>query len=309
MMFAEVAGTQTAVPVYRLLDHEGSLAMTTDGSGNVTGTNLMTPYGETLSSNTSDSFQFAGLYQDPEYGGDHAMFRNYSTEQTRWLRPDPYNGSYDLANPQSFNRYMYVNGNPLAFTDPSGQGIWSVCTADTCSFGPWFPGVLNTVGSVVDIGLFAADFLNDVFGLWGQPPTFNGNVQASQSGKNVPQNPNANCGPMHPCTTVQVNGTNPPPPGTTPSSLPNTLPLSALASWPLNGNFWPGFTKQDGLCTTGPFANSMNSNPAILSCCEAHDACYKQFQCNASSFVGGLPGPCDLICNANVEACIANALF
>ena len=120
-LLAEVAGTQTATPEYRLLDHEGSLVMITDGSGNVTGTNLLMPYGETLASNTtSDPYAFTGLYQDTEYGGDDAWFRNYSTEQDRWLRPDPYNGSYDLMNPQSFNRYMYVNGNPLGYVDPSG---------------------------------------------------------------------------------------------------------------------------------------------------------------------------------------------
>ena len=36
-IIAEVAGNQTAVPEYWLLDHLGSLAMTTDNSGNVTG--------------------------------------------------------------------------------------------------------------------------------------------------------------------------------------------------------------------------------------------------------------------------------
>ncbi len=191
MMFAEAQGANTIS--YRLLNHLGSLAMTTDGSGNVTGSNLMTPYGETLSSNTSDSFQFAGLYQDPEYGGDHAMFRNYSTEQTRWTRPDPYNGSYDLANPQSFNRYMYVNGNPLMYTDPSGLcGPYDLCVD---VWATYLAPEIGPVGAVVD-GLLGLFQLGEVLGWWGGPPQFTGNVQASQSRKNVPQNngtPNQNC--------------------------------------------------------------------------------------------------------------------
>ncbi len=115
--------------------------MTTDGSGNVLGTNLMSPYGETISSTTGDAFQFAGLYQDTEYGGDAATFRNYSTEQVRWLRPDPYNGSYDLTNPQSFNRYTYLNNNPLDGTDPFGTDGDSGCAPGenlTCPISLFF---------------------------------------------------------------------------------------------------------------------------------------------------------------------------
>ena len=36
-IIAEVAGNQGAVPTYRILDHEGTLVATTDGSGNETG--------------------------------------------------------------------------------------------------------------------------------------------------------------------------------------------------------------------------------------------------------------------------------
>jgi RHS repeat-associated protein len=138
-LFAWVLGSQTSIPTYRLVDHLGSLAITTDGSGNVTGTNSLFPYGQVLSSNVGDPYPYAGLAM--MWNGTYrAQYRAYETAPGRWTRPDPYNGSYDLANPQSFNRYVYVMNNPLAFTDPSGLrwnpcgGVnWSVSTSEGSS--------------------------------------------------------------------------------------------------------------------------------------------------------------------------------
>ncbi len=49
--------------------------------------------------------------------------RDYHPTQGRWLTPDPAGlAAVDLTNPQSFNRYAYVLGNPLALVDPLGLG-------------------------------------------------------------------------------------------------------------------------------------------------------------------------------------------
>jgi len=37
------------------------------------------------------------------------------------MSPDPYDGSYNLGNPQSMNRYVYAMNNPLSNVDPSGK--------------------------------------------------------------------------------------------------------------------------------------------------------------------------------------------
>jgi len=36
------------------------------------------------------------------------------------MSPDPYEGSYNFSNPQSFNRYVYAINNPLSNIDPTG---------------------------------------------------------------------------------------------------------------------------------------------------------------------------------------------
>ena len=48
------------------------------------------------------------------------MHRRYNPGSTRFDQPDPYDGSYNLTNPQSFNRYAYVNNDPVNLVDPSG---------------------------------------------------------------------------------------------------------------------------------------------------------------------------------------------
>jgi RHS repeat-associated protein len=58
--------------------------------------------------------------RDAENGSDSAPYRQYASTQGRWLSPDPYNGSYDLTDPQSLNRYTYLMGRPLSAVDSDG---------------------------------------------------------------------------------------------------------------------------------------------------------------------------------------------
>jgi RHS repeat-associated protein len=64
---------------------------------------------------TQDSF--AGLYDTPS--------RELHPGEGRWLSPDPAGlGSVDSSNPQSWNRYSYVQNNPLNAIDPSGRACF-----------------------------------------------------------------------------------------------------------------------------------------------------------------------------------------
>jgi RHS repeat-associated protein len=66
------------------------------------------------------NYKFAGMERDSASGLDRTIFRQYASQYGRWLSPDPYNGSYDVNNPQTMNRYSYVMNNPTSFVDPLG---------------------------------------------------------------------------------------------------------------------------------------------------------------------------------------------
>jgi len=64
--------------------------------------------------------KYALTERDEASGLDHTWFRKNESRAGRWTSPDPYNGSIDIGNPQSLNRYSYVENQPANYADPSG---------------------------------------------------------------------------------------------------------------------------------------------------------------------------------------------
>jgi hypothetical protein len=52
------------------------------------------------------------------------MFRRYNRWWSRFDQPDPFAGSYELIDPQSFNRYAYVQNDPVNSSIRAG---WKRC--------------------------------------------------------------------------------------------------------------------------------------------------------------------------------------
>ena len=48
------------------------------------------------------------------------MMRRYGRTQRRFSQPNPYDGGYDVADPRSLDRYVYVQNDPVNFADPRG---------------------------------------------------------------------------------------------------------------------------------------------------------------------------------------------
>jgi RHS repeat-associated protein len=106
-------------------DHLGSTRVTANASGSVLDDIDYRSFGNPVANygtNQSDNhYLFTGYESDAaDTSTDYATYRNQSYALGRFTRPDPYLGSYDQTNPQSFNRYTYTLNNPLAWTDPTG---------------------------------------------------------------------------------------------------------------------------------------------------------------------------------------------
>lgn len=158
-------GQQIAYRAYdgtTYFDHQdvlGTERMRTDHTGAIASEYASGPWGdgyvanlqENPTGNGQDNLHFAGLDHDSESGTEHAQFRQYSSIQGRWMSPDPYDGSYDMTDPQSLNRYSYVGNMPLSSLDPLGLYMLAPCDnqhLQNCLQAPGVPSQIPTTNGV-----------------------------------------------------------------------------------------------------------------------------------------------------------------
>ena len=99
----------------RLLEKKGT-AMNADRLGSYQGTY---PYGELQGTVGTPGEKFGTYWRDAT-GLDYVVNRYYSSQMGRFLSADPYVASGGLANPGSWNRYAYTQGDPINTNDPVG---------------------------------------------------------------------------------------------------------------------------------------------------------------------------------------------
>jgi RHS repeat-associated protein len=97
----------------------------------------------------NDGDKFATYFGRADTGLDYAVNRYYDSARGRFLTPDPYPVSASVQNPQSWNRYGYVENDRVNFKDPYGL---FVCSAGDPENSPFCP----SSGSMSDAG-FGAD--------------------------------------------------------------------------------------------------------------------------------------------------------
>lgn len=133
---AVIAAAATTDIRWLVADHLGTPRMTIDQTGGLTAVRRhdYLPFGEEIAAGvggrtTSQGYsspdgvriKFAGSERDDEIGLDFMQARHYSSAQGRFTGTDA--GPFMPANPQSWNRYVYVQNSPLKFVDPDGRRL------------------------------------------------------------------------------------------------------------------------------------------------------------------------------------------
>jgi RHS repeat-associated protein len=111
------------------------LLATLPASGNVISRHDYLPFGEELPANVGNANGRTGLRRQRRHcekytgmetdstGLLHTLWRKYDNLAGRWTTANPYNPSMNVTNPQSFNRYTYVNNDPINSVDPAGLAL------------------------------------------------------------------------------------------------------------------------------------------------------------------------------------------
>jgi RHS repeat-associated protein len=81
------------------------------------------PYGEEKTSTGDDREKF-GTYTRDNAGQDYADQRYYAVGAGRFGTPDRSKGAHRGA-PSTWNKYLYVVGDPINFYDPRGREVWN----------------------------------------------------------------------------------------------------------------------------------------------------------------------------------------
>ncbi len=105
------------------------------------------PYGEERNSPQlpNDQVKFATYTRDSATGNDYADQRYYTSTLGRFMSADPYRASTDSKQPQSFDRYGFVWGDPINGADPTG-----LCTLEGVQYPDGLPPCPDTTSTTVN---------------------------------------------------------------------------------------------------------------------------------------------------------------
>ncbi len=159
----DTGGTSTGKKFYHA-DHLGSAIALTDNVTTVVWDRTYFPYGGRFAGELSGPVQNTHQYTGKEFDEDFTQLayygaRYYNPSIGRFMSVDP--AGIDITNPQSWNRYAYVQNNPFSYVDPDGEILetaWDVFNISlgvisfkqSVSKGNYFDALLDAGGIAID---------------------------------------------------------------------------------------------------------------------------------------------------------------
>ena len=132
--------------------------------------------------------------------------RQYDPNQGRWLSPDPTGlKAVDFTSPQTWNRYAYVQNNPLALVDPFGDGDGCYSMGDASCGGMYFGGgAYQTDPNGAYLGVYPSSTPKGMvnFGLQNGPGEFGATPGAYTPGKDLSAIPTWYLSEIYGCANV-----------------------------------------------------------------------------------------------------------
>lgn len=133
-------------------DYRGSTVAMTDENGAVIGEAEYDEYGQVLESSIVTRFMYNGQFgiENDENGLYYMRTRYYNLDMKKFMNRDVVVG--DIIESQSLNRYAFVNGNPINYTDPFGMARETTESTQAKALGS---ADMETLHFVLDmIGMF-----------------------------------------------------------------------------------------------------------------------------------------------------------
>jgi RHS repeat-associated protein len=114
---------------YFYTDPQGTVLAEADDKGNIIANYDYTPYGTTALGTPPNGPGYTGHVNDPETNLVYMQHRYYDPVTGHFLSVDPVTPT--AANTSNFNRYSYVDDNPIMRIDPDGRT--TTCNKTTCT--------------------------------------------------------------------------------------------------------------------------------------------------------------------------------
>jgi RHS repeat-associated protein len=137
--FVPLPGGATAVynasglAYYRHSDWLGSSRLASSQARGLFSSTAYAPFGEQYAKSGTADASFTGQNSDSASSLYDFLFREHSPSQGRWISPDPAGlAAVNATDPQTWNRYAYVDNNPLGFVDP--QGLAQQCSSEVVDY-------------------------------------------------------------------------------------------------------------------------------------------------------------------------------